>query len=274
MITISTDYTNFPEILQIDGHENSSLGNHLLNFFFCCHLAYKHNYKLILPKIGNIERVLDPRIEYGNPPPRFYNESSVFQGGTDASYDVLQESLYLLNNGVDRDTTIKGLFWHYPLINLEAIFNYATFKRSDVKLNKNDVVIHIRGRDFLTHGQPHFKNLVPRKPYYNNAINYIKTLIKKPNLKVLTDDEPLSKIILEDHRYEIIDCESDVAWLLMKESKNLIASCSCFSWTASIFNKEILIQPLGGYNFENPKKGEFRQGFHISKATLINAQSK
>lgn len=269
MITICPDHTHFPDILFLSGHENSSLGNHLLNFFFCCHLAHRHNYRLILPKIGNLERVLTHNLEYGNPPEQSFNEESVLLNSK-AAY---KDSLTLLRTGIRYDASIKGLFWHYPLINLDAIYRYASFKKPKWEPADNDVIIHIRGRDFLDHGQGYFKSIVPKKPYYDRAIHAARQNIETPSFKLLTDDEQLSKSILDGQDYELIDCDSDEAWLIMRSSKNLITSCSCFSWTAALFSKDFLAQPLAGYNFETPERGEFRYGFAIAGAHQIDGRS-
>lgn len=269
MTVIYTDHSHFPEILTLYGHENSSLGNHLLNFFFCCNLSNRHSYELRLPKLGNLERVVEHNLKYDNPPKNLWQESNVLEN----SYLAYLDSIDLLDNGLSQDTIVKGLFWHYPLIDLSAINKYCRFKKPYWKPSRNDVIVHIRGRDFVDHGKPYFKSLVPKSPYYRRAFEKCYEYIRNPSFKLLTDDEDLSKIILKDHSYETIRCDSDEAWLIMKNAQNMIASCSCFSWTASIFNKDLLIQPLAGYNFETPERGEFRYGFAIDEAIQIDGRS-
>lgn len=265
-----------------------SLGNHLLNFFYCCNLAYRHNYTLCLPMLSDIEKVGEPQVSYRTPPMHIYaepyywaniphpNEFSLhnLSVASKSGERQLIWSLRLLENGISQPSTIKGYFRHSELFNQEAIENFIKFEQGSTTFGEKDLVLHVRGTDFIGYGRPVFKNLVLGESYYVNAIGAARERLGDVNLKVITDHPSFASNILKDYDYELLDLDVGPAWLALKECTNLVMTCSTFCWTAALFPKQLLIQPKGGLNFENPEVGTIPYGFDIPGAIKVNGQTE
>ena len=116
--------------------------------------------------------------------------------------------------------------------------------------NKNSVIIHIRGGDYLSRKSKK-KYLVLNEKYYKKAILLIKKKIKNPFFFIFTNDINYSTLIikkvLKKEKFQFINDATDCHdFFLMSQCKNFIISNSTFSWWASYLSsnkKKIIICP-------------------------------
>jgi len=54
--------------------------------------------------------------------------------------------------------------------------------------------------------------------------------------------------------------------------KNIIGCSSSFSWTASLYNKDLVIQPEGGYNYYHSGLGSVPYGFKMPGSCSIGVK--
>ena len=176
-----------------------------------------------------------------------------------------------------KDKTYFFGYWHhkdYYLLNKKFLKNTLRLKKKSYKMNKiiskikkDDVGIHIRGKDFLNN--IHAVQL--NEKYYENAVK--KFLNRKRNFYIFTDDPKYSKKILANikkikpifvYEYKLKDTEE---FQLLQEFKFLVLSNSTFGWTSSLLNrnKKKIIIPRNWYfgikNINNRK---------IKEMTTIN----
>ena len=140
--------------------------------------------------------------------------------------------------------------WTYSNLNpLFRILKLKTFKlnKEQLKLCNQNVVIHIRGGDFLS-----IKNYdICKLDYYKNSIEYALSRGLK-NFIVICEDQRYGKEVIK----QLKDCFSDLQISIMKSdsikndfniirsSKLAILSNSTFSWWASFLShskKEFLV---------------------------------
>lgn len=261
-----------------------SLGNHLLNFWFCCTLSKIHGYELLLPCLSDIESVLDIKVRYF-PICRHhklehdarYSEETAFSGKTPeevAALSLIQRKCHLdlLERGLVCNCTINGNFWHADLfLDQNEYTDFFTVKENPRPLRENAVLIHHRGTD----AKNHLRNIYPKgicltTEYYARAIaEAIKHFGNSVKFYVITDDIDDALVVLPKIEYTIIDTNAPSSWLIAHYAKNIICSNSSFCWTAALWNKEFRVMPAGGYNCNYPGTGVVPAGFYLPGAIIV-----
>ncbi len=137
-------------------------------------------------------------------------------------------------------TTLKDAFSQLELIPIELNKEY-------LKICNNDVVIHLRGSDFLQISDLNICNL----EYYKNSIRYA---ISKghTSFKLISEDQKYGKEILKEIKKCFVDLKIAILnsgtikndFNLIRSSKLAILSNSTFSWWASFLSsskKEFIV---------------------------------
>lgn len=259
-----------------------SLGNHLLNFWFCCSLAKRRGYLLRLPNCNSeLDLVLDLKLgpcvlkEYGVS----HSEHSAFSGKTPEEVAVLSEQqrqshLDLLKTGrwMVCSCTINGNFWHADLFgDKDEYREFFTIKENPKILPSDGVIIHHRGTDSKTHLRQIYKNgiCLPTE-YYSSAIEIAKKQLgNSVKFYVVTDDPKDALDIIPKFCYTLIDTTPSHAWLAIHYANHIICSNSSFCWTAALWNKGTKIMPSGGYNHNHPGTGVVPAGFYLPGAIIV-----
>ena len=116
-----------------------------------------------------------------------------------------------------------------------------------MKLCNQDVVIHIRGGDFLA-----IKNLnICKLDYYKNSIEYVLSKGLK-SFKVICEDQKYGKEVIKELKQHFYDLEISILksnsikndFNIIRSSKIAILGNSTFSWWASFLSnskKEYLV---------------------------------
>jgi hypothetical protein len=118
----------------------------------------------------------------------------------------------------------------------------------NIKLDENLCVINFRGGEYKN-----VLNLIPRRKYWQDSINYM--LKMNPNMKfiIVTDDPPCAKDFIGDFQCFHFDIGFD--FFLVNQAKYLILPNSSFSWWAAWLNtsSKLTIAPLfwGRHNVSN-----------------------
>ena len=191
---------------------------------------------------------------------------------------IFSEQL-LLND----DFFVSGNFWHYDLMPSQNIIqNYITLN-SDIinKIKKkfpdiesqNTVAIHFRGRDFNSHLRTYFKNGIKlERKYFQTAINtFTQKFGKDYKFYLFSDENETLSDYLKDFNLKkiVVNNQSAVEdWVSIMLSKNIIQSNSSFCWTASLFNKQVSIQPKNGYG-HNDNFGPIPYGFYMKDSIIL-----
>jgi hypothetical protein len=147
-----------------------------------------------------------------------------------------------------RDGLIKNLQFRidYPLdeVNSDIL--------AKLKL-QNTIAVHVRGDDYSELGR-----LQPE--YYSKAITKLRELNEVDNIIVFTNDEELTKSVMGELAYTIVDNNSGnrsfIDMYLMSNASHLVIANSTFSWWAAYLNTtaQVVLFPNAFHNitdFEN-----------------------
>lgn len=214
----------------------------------------------------------------------FKNKESIKSELKDKSFKQFQNAKIfseklLLND----DFYVSGNFWHYDLMpSQNTILNYITLNKDiinkikkkfpDIESN-NTVAIHFRGRDFNNHLRTYFKNGIKlERKYFEKAINIFTQKFGKDYKFYLFSDEneTLSEYLTDFNLEKIVVTNQSAVedWISIMLCKNIIQSNSSFCWTASLFNKQISIQPKNGYG-HNDNFGPIPYGFYMKNSIIL-----
>jgi hypothetical protein len=184
---------------------------------------------------------------------------------------------------INNDFYVSGNFWHYDLMpSQNTIQNYITLNKDIInKIKKkipdiesqNTVAIHFRGKDFNRHLRTHFKNGIKlEKKYFEKAINtFTQKFGKDYKFYLFSDENETLSEYLKDFNLKKIEVKNQSAvedWISIMLTKNIIQSNSSFCWTASLFNKQISIQPKNGYG-HNDNFGPIPYGFYMKNSIIV-----
>lgn len=178
---------------------------------------------------------------------------------------------------------ITGNFWHYNLMPKQSVIEESFFFNKDLinkikkKIpeidSKETIAVHFRGKDFSNHLRKYFrKGIKLNKKYYCDALNILFDKYGK-NFKFILFSDEMDTLLeyLKDFKIDtrIINNQSPIEdWLSLMLSKNIIQSNSSFCWTASLFNKDISIQPRFGYGY-NDNFGPIPYGFYMNNSIIV-----
>lgn len=117
-------------------------------------------------------------------------------------------------------------------------------------LNTNSVSIHVRRGDYVTLDYVNKIHGTCSLDYYNHAINYIASKVKKPYFYLFSDDTDwVIKNLKIDYPFTIVDFNSGKGWFdmhLMKNCKHNVTANSSFSWWGAWLNdnpRKIVVAP-------------------------------
>ena len=179
-----------------------------------------------------------------------------------------EKDIYYLNKKV---LFLDGYFQNWQYKNLNRLFNQlkikeVILKKEDLKICNDNVLIHIRGGDFL---QLNHLNIC-KLDYYKKSINYFLSKGFN-NFRVISSDHNYGKVVIKELKQfftglQISILKSDSInndFNLIRSSKLAILSNSTFSWWASFLSnskKEFLVPS----NFSAKEKRIF-----MPKETII-----
>ena len=85
--------------------------------------------------------------------------------------------------------------------------------------------------------------------YYRAAIEYVESKLDgQITYHLFSDCKKRIKKLFQGKRYILHDDDAPADWVSLYLAKNVIQSNSSFCWTASLYDKQLSIQPGGGYN--------------------------
>jgi len=160
--------------------------------------------------------------------------------------------------------------WTYDELNLlfsKLKFTPINLNKEQLKLCNQNVIIHIRGGDFLS-----IENLnICKFDYYKNSINYALSKGLK-DFVVISEDQRYGKEVIKKLKKSFKDLQISILksnsikndFNVIRSSKLAILSNSTFSWWASFLSnskKEFLVPS----NFSNSEKRIL-----LPKETIIN----
>ena len=214
----------------------------------------------------------------------FKNKESIKSELEDKSFKQFQNAKIFSDKLLLNDNFyVSGNFWHYDLMpSQNTILNYITLNKDIINKikkkfpdieSKNTVAIHFRGRDFNNHLRTYFKNGIKlERKYFEKAINiFTQKFGKDYKFYLFSDENDTLSEYLKDFNLEKIVVTNQSAvedWISIMLCKNIIQSNSSFCWTASLFNKQISIQPKNGYG-HNDNFGPIPYGFYMKNSIIL-----
>jgi hypothetical protein len=247
---------------------NGRLGNNLFQYTFCRIASKKNNCNFYIPstKLEAIELYdfckQKTNINLEHPcesNPHFWTGENIFNidfGINDFSLNKIMGEVNI--NDVNDETLLLGFYqtesylieYRDIIINDWLRFNDDLINKSSELVSKYDrdeyCYIHFRGTDYKNIPQYYLPI-----DYYNDSINYIKSINENIKFVVITDDVLEAKKFFSD--YDVISNEMEVDFYLLSKSKYSIIPNSSFSWWASWLNdnSEIIVAPNRWFNYNN-----------------------
>jgi len=183
-----------------------------------------------------------------------------------------------------QNVVINGHFFHYELMPTQFILKQYIKLRDDTSgflitkypdlLSPTAVAVHHRGGDFRRHLRGVFRNgIVLDDDYYRQAaLLAAENKGCAPVFHLFSDEMPLLTRAFRGYSTVIHDDPPNVDWSAMFLMKNIIGCSSSFSWTASLYNKDLVIQPEGGYNYYHSGLGSVPYGFKMPGSCSIGVK--
>ena len=176
--------------------------------------------------------------------------------------------------------TVMGHFWHYGCTPEVLTFRKALSLKAELVRSLEDrypgfreadrVAVHYRGTDFhgyLRHAFP--GGLALPEEYYDRAMHAARERMGgDTTFHLFSDDVAFLERIFWKQKYVIHSDDFARDWAAMHLMRSMIASNSSFSWTASLYNKDLRVQPAGGYSYAYGG-GPIPYGFHVPGSVLI-----
>ena len=181
---------------------------------------------------------------------------------------------------------VKGHFWSYSLMpKKEVLFDYIKIKQDLIDNLKNKfpdcesqdtLCVHYRSQDYYGHLSEFFhKGIKLPKSYYIKALEKINYKSYK-KIYCLSDNQFEFKEMLKNvegfNKFKFVESDSNIEdWLFIYLCKNIIQSNSSFCWTASLYNKERIIQPNNGYNYyDNSDESSIPYDFKFKNSQIVS----
>jgi hypothetical protein len=282
---------------------NIGHGNKIQHLFFLLKVADKAGFRPVIPCDSSLDDIFDlSKIKSTEPEPEeiacIYKEATAFHELNYFQKLIMKSGLPVFRKkhlisaiaGSCRQASdemrflhsmdivkgyISGHFWHYDLMpSYEVFCRYVSIKENLLLKcrekypgidDENVVMVHLRDTDFRNHLRHIFeKSIVLPESYYQKSIAHIENKLGKPVIYHLLSDNPgkLEKIF-SGRNYILHNDDAVMDWVCLFLGKNIIQSNSSFCWTASLYNKNISVQPAGGYNWAHPEKGSIPYGFKM-----------
>ena len=155
----------------------------------------------------------------------------------------LNKKLLFLDGYFNQNWSYRKLNSTFRILKLKPV----NLNQEQLKLCNQDVVIHIRGGDFLA-----IKNLnICKLDYYKNSIEYVLSKGLK-SFKVICEDQKYGKEVIKELKQHFYDLEISILksnsikndFNIIRSSKIAILGNSTFSWWASFLSnskKEYLV---------------------------------
>lgn len=291
---------------------NSAYGNKILHILFLINLCDKHSRIPVMYKESNLDNIFNfnfETIELKNlkineyffiEKDSFYIQNNFlkFIKSYYRFFDKNLESVIIkhykhflerknfLNSSLpNKDIKIRGHFFDYELMPELTVFkqyleikpevvSYIKNKYPDIE-SQNSVAVHYRGtdfKDFMAHLFP--KGLQVDKDYYEKAIDIAEAQLGSDlTYHLFSDDVEYLKNIFKNRKIVIHNDKAHEDWVALYLMKNVIQTNSSFCWTASLYNKELSIQPKDGYNYHQ-QSGSIPYGFGHKNSILIKKESR
>ncbi|MDC1068789.1 hypothetical protein OAQ99_06500 [Candidatus Kapabacteria bacterium] len=289
---------------------NAAYGNKILHVLFLINLAEKKQRKPVMYKGSNLDSLFNFNFEtidieelpvkkyYFIEKDSFYIQNSIlkylnfyysiYNLNLDSvilnTYKSFLEKEYLLNNRIlpNEEIKIRGLFWDYDLMPKKKIFDKYISIRPEITdyienkypniSDSNNVGVHFRGTDFNGFMGHLFPNGIKLdKDYYLQAIESIESKIgTNITYHLFSDSIDFLRPIFENKQVIIHNDSPIQDWVSLYSLKNVIQSNSSYCWTASLFNKEISLQPKYGLNYYL-KSGSYPFGFMQNNSKVIES---
>lgn len=279
---------------------NQAIGNKILHLFFVIRLAETHGFQPVVPVDSNVDNVFEFKNglktlntrEYLTSLGYLYQEETAFN--VDSPEAAVKESARQLRQHLDflnspkatKDFAVKGHYWHYSLMPSVSMVNkWLKLKDSNLEhlLTKyptivadNAVAVHLRDTDFADA----LKNVFPQglllpDDYYRAAITSVEKRIgSNVEYHLFSDNIPRLKKIFEGKSIVVHDDPYYIDWTALFVMRRIISSNSSFAWVASLFNKELVVQPFGGLNYWRHELGPVPTDFKIPNSIQINKNGK
>ena len=108
-----------------------------------------------------------------------------------------------------------------------------------------------------------------KQEYYKKSINTIEEKLGSDVIyHLFSDDIEFLEGIFKGKHVVVHNDKAVEDWVALYLMKNVIQTNSSFCWTASLYNKNISIQPEDGYNYHQGT-GAIPYGFHHKNSILI-----
>lgn len=230
------------------------LGNQLFQYAVCRTVAEKNGYQFYIPKNKN---------DHGQNISDFFNLEMGLDDGSPMRYLFAEDHTIQKYNpnilNISDYTKIWGFYQTDKYFinnekNVKEWFSIINDDKTKDILEKYPVdeycYIHFRGGDYKDwEGGKYF---LPKK-YYDDSINYIKSLNDNLKFLIITDDVELAKEFFD---FDIVSNDMMVDFKLIYNSKYCIIPNSTFSWWAAWLNtKEVTIAPNFWLNYNHPQLG-------------------
>jgi len=160
-----------------------------------------------------------------------------------------KKDIYYLNKKI---LFLDGYFQNWQYKNLNRLFNQlkikeVILKKEDLKICNENILIHIRGGDFLKINHLN----ICKVDYYKKSINYFLSKGLN-NFKVISDDQSYGEEVIKELKKFFTGLKISILksgsinndFNLIRSSKLAILSNSTFSWWASFLSnskKELLV---------------------------------
>ena len=243
-----------------------NLGNHLWQYAVCRTIAEKLGYEWgINPSpshdyFGGKSQMTFMNVDFGKPVAgithEFHETWKTIRHVDEVNITMLNESLYHIGDNtimlghkgakggiyqsedyiIDRKSDIEKWFE----IKADAKANYDNILRDKGVILDNDTcVINFRGGEYRS-----IPNVLVRREYWKNAIDYMLTRNPRMKFLLITDDVPCANSFMP---FPIQAMHVDVGfdYYVVNQAKWLIISNSTFGWWAAWLNKNanIIIAP-------------------------------
>lgn len=218
----------------------------LSNFFLEIDSFYRAYFPFNLPSLANK-----------------YLEKSLGKVLINAKRNYIAESKLLsLESLPEKDGYIKGHFFEYELMPSKQIYEQFLSPKIEIIefinnkyptiFSAGSVAVHLRATDFDNHLRDIFKfGIALDDSYYEKAIEKMQAILGNDNIEyhLFSDDPARISKIFSNHKFVLHDDSPEIDWVAINLMTKVIQSNSSFCWTASLYNKDISIQPDCGYNY-------------------------
>ena len=287
---------------------NSAYGNKILHFLFLINICETRNKLPVMYKGSNLDGLFNFNFElikekdlkikdyFFEEKDSFYIQNKVlkklnlqyrfFDNNLDSvvvnhyKHYLQRKELLYKTRLPEKDIKIRGHFFDFQLMPSVDIFEKYVEIKSEIKdfirskysgiENKKCVAVHYRGSDFKDFMQHIFpRGLQTDEEYYKKSINTIEEKLGSDVIyHLFSDDIEFLEGIFKGKNVVVHNDKAVEDWVALYLMKNVIQTNSSFCWTASLYNKNISIQPEDGYNYHQGT-GAIPYGFHHKNSILI-----